>query len=800
MAQIETWLNQDITQAVKVRYLDGNLFSQDNAGNLIGVKLTRDGVDYSGGGTVSANVIRSDGGTVAVSGALSENNATVILPQAAYAVPGVVSVIIKLTVNSEVTTIAAVVANVYKSSTDTAIDPGTIIPSIQTLINEIQTAVATIPPDYSSLVSAVKLADENARQVYNVTSVNLFDYSDCELGDYNSSGVPITSTTVMRTKTPVQITGTHTISNYKCRRFFYDASMRFIERSDSANDWDTPDGAAYVLFSIAKTVYDAHTDIMVNVGTTQLAYQAFSIVPQVFDLAIEQTQIAEYAKNALKWSGVGINNTNLTTYVPSGDFDNLTDGLVYAVSVDSADALNKPVSDMIGTFFSLKYDRNSATNVAQVFIGRDEVFCFRYRIGAGTWTVWSVLDANRIKRISDLFWLIQADKTSVNLFDYADCELGNISSTGKDQDSETGMRTKHLVPFSGAEIASSCNSRKVYYDAFGNFISRSASNSLDTVPDGAAYVRFVIAASDYEQTVMMNVGGSVLSYQAFKLYTVTDAGSMDDLKYYSELYKTFKRVGVIGDSLSVGYSGHTGTYPKIIERNLAYSWPKYIGRDADSYWLNFGEHGMNVLTWCSSATRGKVQMEAENNKCQCYIICLGVNDSTPTGTRHVDVGQASDIVDNPDTVATTYYGGFARIIQLVKRRNPYARIFCSTIPDEQRSTANRTRYKPYNDAVRYIAGTYYTTNDNVFLLDIAADYGDLFNTPGSPLYIEQVGDNRVSHFSSVGYQMISKIYETAISKVMLQNQPKFMDIMYIPCDTAEPTEDTMVGYEETDNT
>ena len=151
MARIETWLNQDLMQPVKVRYLDGNLFSQDNAGNLIGVNLTRDGEAYSGGGSVSANVIRADGGTVAVTGALSGNVATVVLPQAAYLIPGVVSIVVKLTVSGEVTTIAAVVANVYQSSTDTVIDPGTIIPSIQTLVSSIETAVASIPADYSSL-------------------------------------------------------------------------------------------------------------------------------------------------------------------------------------------------------------------------------------------------------------------------------------------------------------------------------------------------------------------------------------------------------------------------------------------------------------------------------------------------------------------------------------------------------------------------------------------------------------------------------------------------------------------------
>lgn len=151
MARIETWFDQDLNDTVKVRYIDGNLFSQDNAGNMIGVRLSRNGVPYSGGGTVAANVIRPDGTTVAVAGALSGNVATVVLPQAAYAIIGAVTIIVKLTVSGAVTTISASIANVYRSSTDDVVDPGTIIPTIETLIAEIEAAVASIPADYSSL-------------------------------------------------------------------------------------------------------------------------------------------------------------------------------------------------------------------------------------------------------------------------------------------------------------------------------------------------------------------------------------------------------------------------------------------------------------------------------------------------------------------------------------------------------------------------------------------------------------------------------------------------------------------------
>lgn len=160
---IESWFNQDLQEAVHVRYLDGNVFSLDNNGNKVGVNVTNGGEPVTLSGSISANVIRSDGGTVAVSGSSSGNSAWVVLPQACYAIPGVISVVIKNTVGSDVTTICAVVGNVYQSSTDTPVDPGTIIPSIQTLITSIETAVSSIPADYSSLWTSIAPAFDSTK-------------------------------------------------------------------------------------------------------------------------------------------------------------------------------------------------------------------------------------------------------------------------------------------------------------------------------------------------------------------------------------------------------------------------------------------------------------------------------------------------------------------------------------------------------------------------------------------------------------------------------------------------------------
>lgn len=168
MAVIETWYNQDLSAPVQVQYIKGNVFSQDNNGNLIGVNVYQDGQPATLSGSVSASVIRADGATVAVTGVLTGNRASVTLPQSCYAVPGVLSVVIKLTSGTTVTTLCAVVANVYQSSTDAVVDPGTIIPDINALIAEIEAAVAQIPPDYSGLKRTI--ASTNTDESGDVSS------------------------------------------------------------------------------------------------------------------------------------------------------------------------------------------------------------------------------------------------------------------------------------------------------------------------------------------------------------------------------------------------------------------------------------------------------------------------------------------------------------------------------------------------------------------------------------------------------------------------------------------------------
>lgn len=164
MAVIETWLKQDLKKPVQVKELGGHLFSADNMANQIGVEVFSDGTPVSLVDGATAYVIRDDGYTVAVTGTVSGNRASVVLPESCYAVVGPISIVIK---NGR-TTIGACRGYVYRSTTDSIVDPGHVIPSLDELLAQIsamQTATAqaqTATRDANAAAAAANSAASSA--------------------------------------------------------------------------------------------------------------------------------------------------------------------------------------------------------------------------------------------------------------------------------------------------------------------------------------------------------------------------------------------------------------------------------------------------------------------------------------------------------------------------------------------------------------------------------------------------------------------------------------------------------------
>ena len=169
MARIETWFNQDLQKSVEVHHIKGNVFTADNKGNVIGVNVFKNGIPVNLTGTVTGSIIRADGVTVIVSGTISGNQAYIVLPQSAYAVPGLLSIVIKLSSGNDITTICAVVGTVYMSTTNAVSDPGNIIPDVSALLALINQAEAAADEIADMSIYAELIEDDDYAIVINTS-------------------------------------------------------------------------------------------------------------------------------------------------------------------------------------------------------------------------------------------------------------------------------------------------------------------------------------------------------------------------------------------------------------------------------------------------------------------------------------------------------------------------------------------------------------------------------------------------------------------------------------------------------
>lgn len=145
MAVVENRFVCDLSKPVQAQALKGNVFSLDNLGSRISVLIYDNGQPATISGSVTANCILPDGSTVNVNGGLTTENGGsktyVDVPQSCLLIPGILKIAIKCTSSSVITTLAAIVANVYMTKTDNVITPSQQI--INDWNDEISAAIAT---------------------------------------------------------------------------------------------------------------------------------------------------------------------------------------------------------------------------------------------------------------------------------------------------------------------------------------------------------------------------------------------------------------------------------------------------------------------------------------------------------------------------------------------------------------------------------------------------------------------------------------------------------------------------------
>ena len=111
-------------------------------------------------GSVTGYFVRPDGNTVAVQGGMTGNVASVVLAQACYAQEGDVKAVLRLSVSTGAkVTLAALILPVRNVLTDSIIDPGNVIPSLDDLLAQIA-SMEQLEDDISSAESARVTAEQ----------------------------------------------------------------------------------------------------------------------------------------------------------------------------------------------------------------------------------------------------------------------------------------------------------------------------------------------------------------------------------------------------------------------------------------------------------------------------------------------------------------------------------------------------------------------------------------------------------------------------------------------------------------
>lgn len=741
---IETWFNQDVKQPVKVRYLDGNVFSQDSKGNRVGVYLYDRETPVNVSGTVSANIIRADGATVAGTGASNANAAYIDLPASAYSVPGVISIIIKETSGSVVTTLCAVVANVYQSTTDTVIDPGTVLPSIASLIDAIETAVASIPADYSELWETLAANFDTDTQykygdlvTYNGT---LYKCIRAHSGTWDASD--FRATTLGKE-----------VDNLKESDIASNVPLTWTDNGYINNDGGTTSNSNYAYtdyirippnsFALLRAYFAGNTRIAIyDSAKTLTAVYSNEVSQTKLDVQLAPTKNTRYARlssyiahkpaafakifvlpqNIVASMGSRVSATD--TYLT--DCDNAEQNRIYTITAE----INNRPNDKSGTLVTMNGDfENGVNGSIQIYITIDNDMYIRIRWGSSNaWSAWKNC--------------VGADKAMM----------------------EVGSRVT-----SDNNVLTDCN------DAIANRVYTIV-QTIPNCPNGRSGTLLTFnGASSYaagQAQVFVSRYGEVFTRILWaNAWTSWQTGLMDYTEYSG--IGLFELYGVIGDSFASGTIMTPGATEDTTHYEL--SWGQILARQAGITCVNYSRGGYNTYDFVDTNnahynTRGLGKVLADisgGNPCGLYLLCLGINDSNNTKTFGDKtgglnyLGSSSDINEDPTQNANSFWGNYGRIISAIQTESPASRIVMCTFKRNP-TTATAEAYDAYRAAIVEIAEFF-------SLPCIQLDDDAFFN---SAFYMGNMVGNHPTGPQYVGY---AKAMERLISNVMISNYAYFKE-------------------------
>lgn len=123
------------------------------------VKVKRGEAPKTMTGTVTGYFERADGNTVWVPGTLEGNMASVTLDQACYAIPGSLLGVLRLSEGETTITLAVLRFTVERGTSDSLIDPGHVIPSLDDLLAKIEAMEKATLAGLEATAKALTAAD-----------------------------------------------------------------------------------------------------------------------------------------------------------------------------------------------------------------------------------------------------------------------------------------------------------------------------------------------------------------------------------------------------------------------------------------------------------------------------------------------------------------------------------------------------------------------------------------------------------------------------------------------------------------
>ena len=163
----------DLDAVQKVDQLEGPLYQLEESGHTFEITCMSGGTAAAVSGTVSGRFLRADGVTQLISGTLSGNVVSITLTQNCYNVPGRFGLVVYVTGSDVSTAIYCAVGSVYRSTSDTVVDSGDIIPTPEQLQAMIEACGA-----------ATTAATAASAFVPNVVAPAYSDSATYTVGDY----------------------------------------------------------------------------------------------------------------------------------------------------------------------------------------------------------------------------------------------------------------------------------------------------------------------------------------------------------------------------------------------------------------------------------------------------------------------------------------------------------------------------------------------------------------------------------------------------------------------------------------